>query len=164
MRKENIVKAQSAMEYLMTYGWAILIIGIALAALFELGLFNPSTYVPNLCTLPSGLSCSFTSLSTNGVVQIQIGDSLHDPINITAIGCNTNKTLNNMQAPYNPPSNQIYLSPGTTQVINVQCYSGPSEYSGRVGDLFKGYISLNYTDDATGIPSTVFGSLVAKLT
>ncbi|MGC8662475.1 MAG: hypothetical protein ACP5RT_01670, partial [Candidatus Micrarchaeia archaeon] len=30
-------KAQSAMEYLMTYGWAILIIAVVLGALFQLG-------------------------------------------------------------------------------------------------------------------------------
>ncbi len=29
--------SQSAMEYLMTYGWAILIVSIALAVLFQLG-------------------------------------------------------------------------------------------------------------------------------
>ena len=39
-------KSQSAMEYLMTYGWAILIIAVVLAALFELGVFNPMTFAP----------------------------------------------------------------------------------------------------------------------
>ncbi|MEM0149940.1 MAG: LamG-like jellyroll fold domain-containing protein, partial [Candidatus Micrarchaeaceae archaeon] len=39
-------KSQSAMEYLMTYGWAILIIAVVLAALFELGVFNPLTFAP----------------------------------------------------------------------------------------------------------------------
>ncbi|MGC8538128.1 MAG: hypothetical protein ACP5MZ_04090 [Candidatus Micrarchaeia archaeon] len=34
------MKLQSAMEYLMTYGWAILIVAVVLAALFELGVFN----------------------------------------------------------------------------------------------------------------------------
>ena len=34
------------MEYLMTYGWAILIIAVVLAALFELGVFNPMTFAP----------------------------------------------------------------------------------------------------------------------
>ena len=33
-------KSQSAMEYLMTYGWAILIIAIVMIALFQLGIFN----------------------------------------------------------------------------------------------------------------------------
>ena len=39
-------KAQSAMEYLMTYGWAILIIAIVLAALFQLGVFNSTNFAP----------------------------------------------------------------------------------------------------------------------
>ena len=39
-------RSQSAMEYLMTYGWAILIIAVVLAALFELGIFNPMTFAP----------------------------------------------------------------------------------------------------------------------
>ena len=38
--------AQSAMEYLATYGWAILIIALVLAALFELGVFNSTTFAP----------------------------------------------------------------------------------------------------------------------
>ncbi len=43
---ERAFKSQSAMEYLMTYGWAILIIAVVLAALFELGVFNPMTFAP----------------------------------------------------------------------------------------------------------------------
>ncbi len=39
-------KAQSAMEYLMTYGWAILIIAVVLAALYSLGLFNSAAWGP----------------------------------------------------------------------------------------------------------------------
>ena len=39
-------KAQSAMEYLMTYGWAILIIAVVLGALFELGVFNANNFAP----------------------------------------------------------------------------------------------------------------------
>ncbi|MDE1855812.1 MAG: LamG domain-containing protein [Candidatus Micrarchaeota archaeon] len=37
------LRAQSAMEYLMTYGWAILIVAVALAALYQLGVFNPAS-------------------------------------------------------------------------------------------------------------------------
>ncbi len=35
-------KAQTAMEYLMTYGWAILIVIVVIAALYALGVFTPS--------------------------------------------------------------------------------------------------------------------------
>ena len=39
-----ILRAQSAMEYLATYGWAILIITVAFAALYALGVFDINTY------------------------------------------------------------------------------------------------------------------------
>ncbi len=42
----RVRKAQSAMEYLMTYGWAILIIAVVLGALFSLGIFNSATLAP----------------------------------------------------------------------------------------------------------------------
>jgi hypothetical protein len=34
-------KGQSALEYLMTYGWALVVIVIVIAALFAFGIFNP---------------------------------------------------------------------------------------------------------------------------
>ena len=42
------IKAQSAMEYLMTYGWAILIIAVVLGALFELGVFSGTFFMPHV--------------------------------------------------------------------------------------------------------------------
>jgi hypothetical protein len=42
-------KAQSAMEYLMTYGWAILIIAVVLGALFSLGVFSGSNLLGSAC-------------------------------------------------------------------------------------------------------------------
>jgi hypothetical protein len=39
-------KAQSAMEYLMTYGWAILVIAVVLGVLYSLGIFSPSNFAP----------------------------------------------------------------------------------------------------------------------
>ena len=40
------VKGQTAMEYLMTYGWAILIVIVVIAALYSMGVFTPSGGVP----------------------------------------------------------------------------------------------------------------------
>ncbi len=43
-------KGQGAMEYLMTYGWALLVIVIVAGALFAMGVLNPSTYQQKRCT------------------------------------------------------------------------------------------------------------------
>jgi hypothetical protein len=58
-------KGQSAMEYLMTYGWAILVVLIALGALFALGVFNPET--ANTCSGGGPIVCSD--------VQARVSDS-----------------------------------------------------------------------------------------
>ena len=59
-------KAQSAMEYLMTYGWAILVIAIIITVLFALGLLNgpPS---PNVCAAQSAYTCYNPSYTANAV-------------------------------------------------------------------------------------------------
>jgi hypothetical protein len=39
-------KSQSAMEYLMTYGWAIILIAVVLGVLFQLGVFSSGNITP----------------------------------------------------------------------------------------------------------------------
>ncbi len=60
-------RAQSAMEYLMTYGWAILVIAIIVSLLFALGLFSGGAGTPDVCTPQSGFSCTNPSYGTNGI-------------------------------------------------------------------------------------------------
>ena len=43
----HAARSQSAMEYLMTYGWAILIIAVVLAVLFQLGVFSGGNFLPH---------------------------------------------------------------------------------------------------------------------
>jgi hypothetical protein len=51
------------MEYLMTYGWAILIISIVLGSLFSLGVFSTSSFASTACIPSSGYYCSVTSFT-----------------------------------------------------------------------------------------------------
>jgi len=67
-------KAQSAMEYLMTYGWAILIIAIVLAALFSLGIFSSSSFTGTTCIATSGFICA-SPVWTAGVLHVTLGQS-----------------------------------------------------------------------------------------
>ncbi|MGC8533630.1 MAG: hypothetical protein ACP5MV_03330 [Candidatus Parvarchaeum sp.] len=53
------VKSQSALEYMMTYGWAILVIVIVAGVLYSLGIFSPS----------SSLSTTITGFSNPGTVN-----------------------------------------------------------------------------------------------
>ena len=53
-------RSQSALEYMMTYGWAILIIVIVAVILYSMGIFNPSS---SITTTSIGFS-PFTVSST----------------------------------------------------------------------------------------------------
>ncbi len=55
------------MEYLMTYGWAILVIAIIVSLLFALGLFSGGAGTPSGCVPQSGFSCTNPSYGTNGI-------------------------------------------------------------------------------------------------
>lgn len=48
-KQGDLVKGQGALEYLMTYGWALLVIVVVGAALFALGVLNPATYTQSSC-------------------------------------------------------------------------------------------------------------------
>ena len=56
MFKSN--KSQAALEFLMTYGWAILVVLVVISALAYFGVMNPQRYLPSRCVFPSGISCA----------------------------------------------------------------------------------------------------------
>jgi hypothetical protein len=83
-------KGQAAMEFLMTYGWAILIAIIAIAALIAFGVFNPP--VQEVCTGSGGLGaiingviCSPDTIyaKVGEPINITVDNTLATPINLT---------------------------------------------------------------------------------
>ncbi|MBS3137892.1 hypothetical protein J4232_05645 [Candidatus Woesearchaeota archaeon] len=56
MRYKN-KRAQGALEFLMTYGWAFLVILIMIGALAYFGVLNPTKFLPDRCNFGTELSC-----------------------------------------------------------------------------------------------------------
>jgi hypothetical protein len=157
------MKLQSAVEYLVTYGWAIIIIAIVLAMVYELGYFNPSAFTNNQCIFPADFSCTYSQLSQTGNLLITLEQETGTAVNVTALGCNQNSSITNMVA-YSG-ANQIYLPTGATVNVTMTCYNTHNAiYSGSVGNLFNGYILINYTSSETAFPHTQVGTLVQKVT
>jgi len=55
---KNNKKGQAAMEFLMTYGWAILVVLAAIGALAYFGVLSPDRFLPDKCTANPPFSCS----------------------------------------------------------------------------------------------------------
>lgn len=155
------------MEYLMTYGWAILIVSTAIAALYALGLFSPSTFTHTTCVFPAGFYCLNSQMDTAGNLTINIEQDTSAPINITAIGCGSSDSIGHM---ISFASNQIVLQIGSNVSISgnttesLKCWSNSTVFTSSIGSLFNGYVILNYTDTQTGFPHTVSALLSQKVT
>ncbi|MDE1851774.1 MAG: hypothetical protein KGH69_03750 [Candidatus Micrarchaeota archaeon] len=149
-------KLQSAVEYLTTYSWALIIIAIATTTFVAFGIFNPSSQVTS-CSFPVGIECKQTLMSSNGILYLSISNANQYPIKITASGCNTNQTGIVTQ------NQSLVILGGSTAAISMQCYSGSSAFAGKIGALFRGSLQLNYTETQTGTPHVIYGQLLDKV-
>ena len=145
-------RAQSAMEYLMTYGWAILIIAVVLGELFSLGVFNGSSLLGTSCVALSGYYCSTPVLShSNGDLLLTIGQATGNTYtSVTAYAVRSGTVFSSSD-----PSNAIgTITSGQTVPITIALNGGASNYT--IGTPYTGYIYLVYSmPSASGLTSEV---------
>jgi len=112
----NYKKGQSAVEYLITYGWAILLAAISILILYVFVL-APSAIAPNTCSFVYGAYCQDMILGSNSIsskIALFLTNTQHYPIvnpqvsiNISNIGTVNGKCLPN------------YVLPGGAIICNV---------------------------------------------
>ena len=61
-------RSQAALEYLVTYGWAFLVILGTISVLGYFGFLNPDKYIPNSCEFGEQLVCVDQYMDSSGVV------------------------------------------------------------------------------------------------
>ena len=140
-------RSQSALEYMMTYGWAILIIVIVAVILYSMGIFNPSSSVSSTVTGFSGLGSVTAECTANGVLRISVGDSTGNLINVTGI---TAKDPSITKIANFKPNSTVDPNPlirsGTSYVFSVPniCPSAGTHYAITV--------AVNYTEPGQVLP------------
>ena len=124
-------KSQSALEYMMTYGWAILVVVIVAGVLYSLGIFSPASSLSSTVTGFSNLGSVTGECAANGILRISLGDSTGYPINITGV---TAKSSTDQISTFKPNStvdpNPI-IQPTSTYIFSVPniCPAAGSRYS-----------------------------------
>ena len=148
-------KAQSAMEYLMTYGWAILIIAVVLGALFSLGVFSGSSLLGTSCIASPGYLCQNPVLSTSGTLTVLVGQSTgatdYNAIFYVSPQTSSVGTTGFPTTVYSCAPAGSTVSSG--QTVTLSCSTGLPNPS-AIGTAFSGYIWLNYSSTSGG-PATI---------
>lgn len=127
-------RGQAAMEFLMTYGWAILAAVVAIGVLAYFGVFSPGKLAPDRCYVSSPFGCEDYLVSTAGVdmvIRNGIGESA-TLSNVTVTGCGSN-------------TSGLVIADGATSSIRVACGTAPSS-----GAKFRGNIEITYQKSSGG--------------
>ena len=133
------------MEYLMTYGWAILIVIIVGAALYALGIFNPATYSQSTATgfqgfqVPTG-GWQFTS---GGQLTIQLKNLAGSPVEVTNV---TATYSGDLEGAYQNGSTSGSFAPGDT--LSVVITGLPT---GSSGSSYSIPVTITYDNLDSGL-------------
>ncbi len=140
-------KSQSALEYMMTYGWAILIIVIVAVILYSMGIFNPSSSLTTTITGFSELGvtqAACINTVNNQILAIYVSNTVGYPVNVTDINVSGNNGVNTVQ------NVNSLLRAGQSGVfyVNGACNKSTSSYSGSV--------AIKYTEPSQILPGPYF--------
>ena len=142
-------KGQAAMEFLMTYGWAILVVLVAIGALAYFGVLNPARFLPESCTIAPGIGCKFQVTSTGLDLKLTNGMG-QDMTNLDVVGalCSTKNTVADGNDAWN---NGVELD---ISLIGCGTLS--------TGARFKDTLTVAY-DDADGFSRSKSGQVVGVI-
>lgn len=152
-------RSQAALDFMVSYGLAILIITIALYVVFSLNIFNPQLS-SIVCTPAPGFFCQAYSLDANSTLTIKLVQATGGTIDITGAACSKsvnsgsdapaygNVNVLGYSSSYYPNSdiqNGLTIYSDSSNTIQVYCFDGNGKATGGVGYTFSGYFWINYT-------------------
>tara|TARA_Y100000310_G_C20447132_1_gene698960 strand:- start:293 stop:829 length:537 start_codon:yes stop_codon:yes gene_type:complete len=139
-------RGQAAMEFLMTYGWAILIVLVAISALWLFGAFNRD--VPSKCDLNIPFGCTQVIVGEYGAV-LRINTGEVDHANVVSI------KINGQDCPEAATSEPL----SAHQVSDIICNGIRLEE----GEPVLGEIKLTYYKVGATIPHTSEGTITGEV-
>lgn len=108
-------KSQAALEFLTTYGWAFIVILVAISALYYFGIFDFAQYLPQKCAFPIQFECRDFSLRDSPAGDADIRFKLYNNIgenirvvNVTVTNDIANPLTCTLDAPIIQPGPAYY--------------------------------------------------------
>lgn len=84
------MKAQIALEFLTTYGWAFLVILIMISTLAYFGILKPSRLLPDRCNFGPELECQDFQISkTTNSIKVRLKNNVGEAIALSSITAST---------------------------------------------------------------------------
>lgn len=120
-------RGQTALEYLMTYGWALVVIVIVISALYALGILNPETYIKSNCTGGDKILYIDHSVNDARVLAMKLSNGAGANITVTGIEFGADFAGANLASPLG-----VVAPQGSIDVNATSVTSGVGSYTGTV--------------------------------
>jgi hypothetical protein len=128
-------KAQAALEFLTTYGWAFIVILVMIGALAYFGVLNPGKTMPNKCIVEAGFECRDYQITSNSVA-IAMANRKGGGFTVSGVEASSDAGT----------TGSCSVNPTTVPVdadFNISCTG--ADFSTAVGEKVKVVFSVNYT-------------------
>ncbi len=160
-------RGQAALEFLMTYAWAILVVIIIIGALAYFGVLNPDTLVPDKCTFATGLACqdfSYTYTGTGasavGNITLVLTNGLGKTIQVTELSFSSEQLApGSCSMTYSPA---VVIENGNSESLNVTGSGCAPLDTGRKIRV-KGLLTYQFTNTGA-LPHRIEGEIFTKPT
>jgi len=148
-------RGQGAADFLVTYGWALLIMLVVFSVFFYLRILNKSTITTPACVLPPGFTCKEFLMTSDGRLYLDVGQATGRQITVTAMGCGGPGANPEMR-----PVTPVPIGQGGHGFV-----TGPFGFScaNASPPNFRGTVTFAYSMAGSALNRTVKGSLVSFL-
>ncbi len=162
-------RSQAAMEFLMTYGWAVLVVLVVIGAFAYFGIINPSNFVPERCQFSMPLDCEehlvTTTPSDAGTIKFTIRNGGGRDIKILKINA-TNDDLIGTSCSFVSPSGVTLINGRKHDFTLNSSYGDPCvinhAYAGSAKKI-KWQVKITYSYVGASFVHTTDGELLARI-
>jgi hypothetical protein len=173
-------RAQSGIDFIISYGFALLVIAIAIFVMLKSNLLS-SGVTPDTCYPAQPFLCISDILFSNGTMYVVFAQATGGTMNVIGIACatstnslgdypaygNTN-VLGYSALPSAYPANTLangmtIYSDNASRIVPVYCYGAQGVIHAPKGTAYGGYIWINYTlTNVPGYRESMLASFTAK--
>ncbi|MBN2368630.1 hypothetical protein JXC34_06420 [Candidatus Woesearchaeota archaeon] len=147
-------KGQAAMEFLMTYGWAILVVIAAIAALAYFGVLDPARLLPERCQSSAGMDC--IDKANIGTTSVEVALRNNIGFNVIVTGASSASCTGGAAAAGTSGTYQLLNATNVTVTNNQVFKVRVDGCTGlTAGDKFDETVTVTYTNSETGLSHDV---------
>ena len=155
-------KGQAAVEFLMTYGWAILAAVIAIGVLAYFGVFSPGKFITGSAVVTApfyvnawNVQAETGAAGSNSGVIMEFRNNGGEDFTVTTVSIDG--TNPNVDCTWTGPS---VVSASSTLSVTADCGLGTL----AAGGTYKGDIAINYNKAGSSVALTSTGTVAEKIT